>query len=162
MANINLMWFPIAKNLKEFLTTYKKPDGTGIYDDLLALETDIEQVEITVGTMETARTSYPSLEILFDNEELGAIHTNSNKTVVNLWLDCYVQDTNFENNPELIYEKLFMFLNSTINSLEAWRWHLQNTLKIQPRIAINGALSDGDTQRPYANCRILLEILCIK
>ncbi len=86
--NTDVLWFPIAENLKEFLTNYINQDGTPLFSDMI----NYEDMNIGIGSKGTARATYPCLEILFDSEEKGVIHTKIKEGTTNLWLDCYVSD----------------------------------------------------------------------
>ena len=80
--NTDVLWFPIADNLKEFLKTYINQDGTPLFADMI----NYEDMDIGIGSKGTARAVYPCLEILFDSEEKGVIHTRVNEGITNLWL----------------------------------------------------------------------------
>lgn len=153
--NTDVLWFPIADNLKEFLTTYTNQDGTPLFSDMI----NYEDMNIGIGSKGTARATYPCLEILFDSEEKGVIHTKIKEGTTNLWLDCYVSDnTTLELTPDINQREMFLFQQNVIRVMKDWQYQLEGALKIKPCVSINGIISDGDTNLPLLMSRIMLEI----
>ena len=113
--NTDVLWFPIAENLKEFLTTYTNQDGTPLFSDMI----NYEDMNIGIGSKGTARATYPCLEILFDSEEKGVIHTKIKEGTTNLWLDCYVSDnTTLELTPDINQREMFLFQQNVIRVMK--------------------------------------------
>lgn len=153
--NTDVLWFPIANNLKEFLTNYINQDGTPLFSDMI----NYEDMNIGIGSKGTARATYPCLEILFDSEEKGVIHTKIKEGTTNLWLDCYVSDnTTLELTPDINQREMFLFQQNVIRVMKDWQYQLEGALKIKPSVSINGIISDGDTNLPLLMSRIMLEI----
>ena len=153
--NTDVLWFPIADNLKEFLKTYINQDGTPLFSDML----NYEGMDIGIGSKGTARAVYPCLEILFDSEEKGVIHTRVKEGITNLWLDCYISDnTTLELIPDINQREMFLFQKNILKVMKDWQNHIQTTLHLKTIIAINGIISDGDTNLPLLMSRIMLEI----
>ena len=147
-----LQWLPLAQSLKDFLLTYTKPNGEKIFSGL----TDYANLNVVIGSFNTAR-SYPCIEILLGSEEKESITTSSKKGKVFFWLDLWV-DGALEDRPDYAYEQAYVATNDLANSLKHWLEIMMNDLKLGCNVVLKEVLSDGDSQRPLYQTRIVLEI----
>ncbi len=140
-----LNWWPLANSLVEFLKNHKDELGAPSF----------EGVFIYAGTKITGKV-YPCIEITFDAES----NPTGKRGLVNLWVDVCLKNNN--SNPSEAYELMFKYqteiMNLIFNYDDGWPAAIKKDLGIATDIKISNVISDGDSQRPVCQCRMVLEI----
>lgn len=131
-----MYWWPIIKNLCEFLRAQPEMDG------------------ITIIAGGTDEHIYPRLEILWDEED-GIEPHKQNKGNISLWVDGWVEN---DNNEETAYSLLYQVQRGFFDVVQRWPAYLVDQLGIAVKLEIKRTVSDGGTSRPVAGSRTILKI----
>jgi len=130
-------WWPIIKNLQDYLQT----------------QTGLSGITIIAGG--TDEHIYPRIEILWD-EENGVDPHKKDKGCITLWIDCWAEN----NDPEVatVYDLLYELQIGFFNALKEWPKFLSIELNLAAKVTVGRTVSDGGTSRPITGSRTILEI----
>lgn len=134
-------WWPLVKNLAEFLPGYEDETGRRVFQDIL----------IYAGTMLNSKT-FPCIEILWISEK----EVKRNCGCVHLQLDICLQNNDAE--PAKAYEKMHRLQSACMQALSKWEAKAKRDLGIAMFVRISGMASDSGLQRPVCQSRIMIEI----
>ncbi|EGO65611.1 hypothetical protein [Acetonema longum] len=138
MGKEGLGWWPLTEHLCDYA----------------ALQPELAGITVRAGNA-TSKAPYPCLEILWDKESSMALHGPA-KGGVSLWLDLWAAGD--DQNPAAAYETLYDLQSRVCDVLTRWSDAVWHDLNMVAKLSIAEINSDGDSHRPLAKSRMILNI----
>lgn len=138
MSDGVLVWWTIIKHLKNYAKAQPELEGTAVR-----------------AGAKKPKDPYPCIEILWDDETGISLFT-ANKGELTIWIDVWIRSD--EKDPGTAYDILNGLQNQICVVLIRWTDVLLDDLGIAVKLSLREAVSDGDSNRPLAGSRMVIEI----
>ena len=157
---MDLMWYPVAEHLQEYMRTYVDKDGHGFCSLMNSFVSETSAIApdklIYMGAKNGARL-YPCIEILFDTESRNNPN-NKGYGITSYWIDFYIQSNSKE--PSDAYRKIYEITKMFDSSLVPWCRAVLNDLRISMSPTIDDVMSDGEiSTAPKFQVRVVLSLV---